>query len=230
MTTETSGVRVDGSERRTLTSRIGNNTMPTTSPDGTAIVFVSQRTGKTQLWRMNADGHDLAQLTDIAFDLSHPQYSRDGQAVFFTAWVDGRNQIWQISSNGGEPSQVIDADVYEWTVAPDGVRIAFSSFDAKAGKVQTRIHWRDHSIPDQVLDLNPETWMLWAPDGQALYFNIGSDSVRNIWRQGLDGSPPKQITDFTDKRIFHCQWSRDSERLACVRQAITFDAVKITLE
>ena len=223
-------MRPDGSEREQLTTGIGNNTQPTVSPDGKTIVFVSERSGKSQLWRMDTDGNYQTQITDIDYNISFPSYSQDGQTIYFAAWVNSEDQIWRTSINGGEATPVIQTDVHEWGVSPDGSQLVYASLDKETGKVQTRLRRLDRDGPDASLQFIPETWMLWSRDGKAIYFNTSMDGVRNVWRYDLGNSESKPITDFADERIFDCAWSADETDLACVRQKITFDAIMIRLD
>lgn len=52
--------------------------------------------------------------------------------------------------------------------------------------------------------------------------------MTNIWRQPIDGSPPVQVTDFRDGRIFNFAYSRDGNQLALSRGTSNRDVVVIT--
>lgn len=57
--------------------------MPTWTPDG-RIVFVSTRSGATELWVMNADGSDAQRITHFAgADVRLPAVSANGQRIAF---------------------------------------------------------------------------------------------------------------------------------------------------
>jgi len=43
----------------------------------------------------------------------------------------------------------------------------------------------------------------------------------------MDGGPPKQVTHFSDQRIFSFGWSRDGKSLAVARGAVSRDVVLI---
>ena len=61
-------VGADGGGLTRLTSVDGIDANPAWSPDGTQIVFRSDRTGDTQIWKMNADGSKPTQLTFLPFE------------------------------------------------------------------------------------------------------------------------------------------------------------------
>ncbi|MDX2154126.1 MAG: S9 family peptidase [Bryobacteraceae bacterium] len=65
----------------------GNNSRPRWTPDSKSLVFVSDRGGSSQIWRMNADGSDAKQLTSIATEASGVLVSPDGKHLVFTSDV-----------------------------------------------------------------------------------------------------------------------------------------------
>ncbi|MGH9945897.1 MAG: winged helix-turn-helix domain-containing protein [Pyrinomonadaceae bacterium] len=220
----------DGSEVRQLTFGPENNKRPTVSPDGNTIVFVSGRSGKQELWRMSIDGNNLTQLTEIPYRIADPEFLPDGQKILFQVAINGIYNLWQLSVDGGEPSMVIDADIYEWAVSPDGKRLAYSTFDKQSGTVKTYIRSFETGKIDLILNIDPETWMRWSNDGNSIYFNTTKDEVKNIWRQSLNGSKPKRVTDFESERIFRFAWSPDGKNLACIRYSTANDAVMFQFE
>lgn len=58
---------------------------PSWSPNGTEIVFASDRTdnGSFDLFVINRDGSDLRQLTDTPYNARHPKWSPDGMHIAF---------------------------------------------------------------------------------------------------------------------------------------------------
>ncbi len=54
----------DTKEIRRLTQDQGNNEEPSFSPDGNHVVFISTRTGKSELWIMGVDGSNQKQITE----------------------------------------------------------------------------------------------------------------------------------------------------------------------
>ena len=66
-----------------------------------------------------------------------------------------------------------------------------------------------------------------TPDGRAITYINDRDDVFNLWGQPLDGSPPKQLTNFTSDKIFWFDWSRDGKQLVLARGTITSNAILI---
>jgi Tol biopolymer transport system component len=66
----------------------------------------------------------------------------------------------------------------------------------------------------------------WTPDGNSVAYLDQRDGVGNIWLQPLDGTSPKQLTDFKDSQIFSFDWLADG-RLITSRGTKTGDAVLI---
>jgi dipeptidyl aminopeptidase/acylaminoacyl peptidase len=65
----------------------GGNQRPRWTPDGKRIVFVSTRTGTSQVWSMNADGSDPKQITSLAAGAEGVIVSPDGGSILFTSNV-----------------------------------------------------------------------------------------------------------------------------------------------
>src|SRR5204862_5940791 len=55
-------VVTDGNGRERLTYQQGQNREPSVTPDGRYVVFVSTRSGSSQIWRMDAYGNNPRQL------------------------------------------------------------------------------------------------------------------------------------------------------------------------
>jgi dipeptidyl aminopeptidase/acylaminoacyl peptidase len=64
-----------------------SNSRPRWTPDSKRIVFVSDRTGSSQVWGMNADGSDPRQVTNLATGAGGVSVSPDGKHVIFTSGV-----------------------------------------------------------------------------------------------------------------------------------------------
>ena len=90
------------------------NAYPHPSPDGTRVVFQSNRTGTAQIFVMNADGNEMRQLTDRELGAETPKWSPDGRSILFAAYVgENNNDLFVMGPDGSNVRQltsVPDAD------------------------------------------------------------------------------------------------------------------------
>lgn len=78
----------DGGPETRLTNSPGLDDGPDYSPDGKYVYFNSMRSGRMQIWRMQADGSQPKQLTNDAYSnwFAHP--SPDGQWFVFISYLE----------------------------------------------------------------------------------------------------------------------------------------------
>ena len=69
--------------------------------------------------------------------------------------------------------------------------------------------------------------LAWTPDSRGVTYVSTRDGVSNIWEQPIDGSPPRQLTDFKSDLISSFAWSRKGN-LVCTRGAVANDVILIT--
>ncbi len=79
-------VPLSGGAPRQLT-RDGNNERPRWTPDSKRIVFVSTRSGGSQIWSMEPDGGSARQITNLPTEASGHTLSSDGKKILFTSAV-----------------------------------------------------------------------------------------------------------------------------------------------
>jgi len=75
-------VRSDGSDVRRITNDTFRDRGPSWSPDGSRIIFYSDRSGNYQIHTMRRDGSDIQQITELdTTSVWYPQYSPDGTRI-----------------------------------------------------------------------------------------------------------------------------------------------------
>lgn len=225
-------MNADGSDQKQLTTTAGANFEPTVSDDGRTVVYVSKAADAAQnLWKMNLDNGERAQLTNGGFDL-RPDISPDGRWVVYMSVIKDSPTLWKTSIDGsGAPIQLSDKIAAVPRISPDG------RFIACFYRAQVETHSKfavlpfDGGEPVKVFNRSPTTFVeagiRWTPDGRALTFVDNRDGVSNVWLQPLDGSPPKQLTNFTSETIFRFAWSPDGKMIVAERGTETGDIVLI---
>lgn len=79
---------VPGARPMPFTTGTRSDQSPRWSPDGTRLAFISSRSGKNQVWVMQAFGGEARQLTHFKDGVrGDPVWSPDGQSIAFTATV-----------------------------------------------------------------------------------------------------------------------------------------------
>ncbi|MCK4594156.1 PD40 domain-containing protein, partial [bacterium] len=84
-----------------ITSGEGNDYSPTVSPDGSLVVFASDRSGNLDLYAVPAAGGELQQLTHSTADEKNPHYSPDGSSLAYTSEAEGDFDVWVMDARGG---------------------------------------------------------------------------------------------------------------------------------
>jgi Tol biopolymer transport system component len=222
-------MNADGTGRKQLTSD-ARNFSPAVSPDGRYIVYRSQRGDVFHIWRIDIDGGNPKELTSGSRDLL-PSFSPDSQWVFYTSSESEKQRLRKVPVDGGDSTQLTDYFSSSSLVSPDGKLIAcgYVNEEEKPNRWRIAIISSDGGPPIKTFDLSPiRSRYQWTPDGRALLYSLTRDGVTNIWRQPIDGGPPKQITDFKSDQIFRFDWSRDGKQLVLARGNVTSDVVMIS--
>jgi Tol biopolymer transport system component len=143
----------DGTGQKQLTADSSSNILPTVSPDNRYVVFVSDRAGAQNIWRMEIDGRNPTKLTAGQRD-QYPHCSPDGRWVFYTSTISGKQRVARIPIDGGESVPLTDYTSGGPVVSPDGKRIACGSFDEKEARWKVGIIPVEGGPPFKTFDIN----------------------------------------------------------------------------
>lgn len=225
----------DGTEQKQLTGFTNPiNVRPTVSPDGRYIVFVSDRAGPRNIWRVDSDGSNPVRLTTGIID-TWPSCSPDGRWVVYASNISGKPSLLKVPIDGGDTVQLTtnNSELIAPSISPDGKLIAYSDRGKQSSSpARIVIISFDGRDPIKTFDLPAaarlDTPVRWAPDGRALAFVQTRNEVSNVWSQPLEGGAPKPITDFKTELIFTFDWSRDGKQMALWRGRVTRNVVLIS--
>jgi Tol biopolymer transport system component len=213
----------DGSNVRRLTSHAAEDQDVAISPDGTRIVFASDRTGTFRVYVMNSDGSGVTNVSGSGPGQdTDPEWSPDGSRIVFESSRGGSEEIYvmnadgsgvvQLTNDGGENGDV------DWS--PDGTKIVFETHrDGPNGEGEIYVMNADGSNlvnltqSPTVVDADPA----WSPDGGFIAWesNRGNTDKANfdVWIMNADGSNPRRLTS-NAARDGSPTWSPDGSRIA----------------
>lgn len=172
-------VGVDGSNPVQLTSGPATDWESIVSPDGTTVVFASDRSGNDDLWSVGIDGGEPVQLTDHPANESWPVFSADGELIYFATdrlrpeartsrlmvmEADGSNSSWFAAMDSSQ-AVVVDETVadalvtntptlderynYELIAGEPGTGEVWAHSSGRLG-VQLPVGWRVGEINEQI--------------------------------------------------------------------------------
>lgn len=195
----------DGNKDHPVTFNSKANYSPTVSLDNRYVVFVSTRSGNTDIWRMDLDGGNPVQLTNTSTFDAEPSITLDSTTVFYEA-VDDQNisTIWKVPITGGTPVQVTKFPAARPVVSPDGRSLVCLMKESDSTQKLAVASAEDGSVL-RVLNL-PQSIksriIRWSPDGKAIIYIDTHNNADNLWLQPIDSGLPKKLTNFESDRIF----------------------------
>jgi TolB protein len=193
-------IGADGSNIIRLTS-LGDNSHPRFSPDGTKILFKTNRMGRHDLWYMSVDGSDQ-RTSGLPSTVPTPNWSPDGSAVVYSkcAGIPKSGSIQDMECNlftyrfdTGVIKQLTSGKVRDSSPDWGTLGIVFSSERDKVDSIWmidgTGANLRQ--ITDsRGLDLNPR----WDHTTDTIVFSKAAETT-NIWSTDIHGNEI-QLTQF----------------------------------
>lgn len=171
------------------------------------IVFVSDRSGALEIWRMHASGRDQKQLTKAGTPHADPKWSPDGRQILYTALKGGFPEVWVMGRDGSGQKKIAAGLQASW--APDGKSIVFIRDN------QAYVRNLDSGKEERV---TPEKWErcgvpAWSPDGKTIAVASRHLESIGIFLVGVDGKTQAQLK--AQEACCTPAWSKDGRRLLC---------------
>jgi dipeptidyl aminopeptidase/acylaminoacyl peptidase len=188
------------------TVRIGGATW---SPDGKQIGYISNSSGRLNLWVMRADGTGARQLLKSNDRQANPAFTRDGKEIVYEQDKGGDElyDLYAVSVEGGEPRNLTNTDKTSESspqFSKDGKWLAFGSkekvesstniaiMEWPAGTARLLTHEKDPKASWDAAD--------WSLDGRYLYAvrEVGTDDA-DVYRVDVKSGAAENLTAHTGK-------------------------------
>jgi Tol biopolymer transport system component len=207
---------------------IGND-MPSWSPDGSRVLFVSFRNGRVgDLFTIGANGRGERRLTSTTVHEDMPRWSPDGSRIAFVRYAGGTAsnfQLFVMNADGSGQTQLTHTGAANFapTWSPDGSRVAF---------VTTRHGPNNPEIYVINVDGTGETRLTnhpsrddspaWSPDGSLIAFETNRSPIQTIrlYVMRPDGTGVRPLTNHPIDYHNEMQpaWSPDGRTVAFVTE------------
>ncbi len=210
---------------------------PAISLDGSAVAYVSDRTGSAEIHVVGlAPGSRERAITSDGGGNVEPEFSPDGQWLAFGSGK--RGGIWVVPATGGLPRRV--AGFGSWpSWSPDSRTLVFSS--RTEGLSSEGVLWTVRRDGTSLVQLTQKgspagghTAPSWSHDGRLVVFLVGRHEERELWLVEASGGAPRRLAAITrfsepafspdDRAVY---WiGTTGERNDClVRQKLTAEGV-----
>lgn len=203
---------------------------PTVSPDGSKLVFQSDRSGRRALYMSSTTGEYVAVFLDSGDEPRYADWSPLGDRIAYAADVGGEDDIFVINIDGTGKRRLTTHPARDghprWS--PDGRRIFFNS-ERVASEPEAPQTGEDvvdiFSVRSDGSDLKRHTWCR----SECSYPSLSSDGTRLLYRRvfwdsgdggervrnseivvaDVDGSDEKNLTQSPAYDVYPI-WSHDS--------------------
>jgi TolB protein len=203
---------------------------PRWSPDGTRIVFRSNRAhygpgadaGAPQfdLYVMSADGGAVRRLTTTPTNEYEASWHPDGRSLVFTSDRDSRGDLYRLWLADGRVERLTRHFVGRAimpTVSPDGTRVAFAAQSLNRGQFWLyQVHILDlaSGTTTAVGSAGGSCWPAWAPAGDSLACVLLDREPSALERVPLAGGARQTLVG--DQRLwsYYPDYSPDGRSIA----------------
>jgi len=199
--------------------------------NGRYIVFtglVEKGNKVLNTWRMDATGGNFKQISSGKVDQS-PICSPDGRWVIYRDNASG-SHLMKVPIDGGRAELLSQELVAEYDISPDGktvIAATFGHLDEHVEKLTLTAIDSNQVLKTFAFQRPRSGPIRFSHDGKAVVYPVSTAGVDNLWAQPLDGSPGKQITQFTAEQIIDFHWSPDGSQLGLIRGHTDSDVVLI---
>ena len=209
-------VRADGrGEEENLTRSPRDEFLPSLSPNGRHVAFLSGNSDDMRLEVMGISGEERTQVFSGIGDITHPKWGPDSERLAFALAQESGNAVYVSDSEGEESmqlSKVAADEVGGWS--PEGNFVVFSVRDG----MEQGIYIRN---PDGVNEFrrtqSADYGATWSPNSRYIAFLSTRDGNPEIYVVDPEGGTEVRVTD-SEAPEYGLSWSPNGKRLLFVTE------------
>ncbi len=219
-------MNTDGSGLLKLTNDIYKDRGPKWSPDGKSLIFYSTRSGKYEVWQINADGSNSKLLTNTTGANNPNWFPNEKIITFYTSGNGAITYLYNLDSTIDQtPISLPEYDekgksFAECSVSPDGNFIAGDRIDNASGDYNGIIIYSINSKSYKKLS-DTGDGPLWFNDGKRILYSYKNrffvlDSKTGISKMISDTKQPMPYSDYfsispDNKSIYYIKEEKESD-------------------
>ena len=198
------------------------------SPDSRKIAYISDRSGQSNVWMMNADGSDEIQLTtnDENLYYSCPLWSADGKRLAFTSKTGNAEgkptfSLFVLETDTKKIDPILSGNTFIRLVgwSPSGSDLILASVEGSGAfgslkdvtLLQAQLETKKLSELVKLTSIYLFNIHL-SIDKKTIAFVANRDGKDNVWIMPAAGGEAKQVTGNNDSRLYFSSmaWSPDN--------------------
>ncbi|MGG4468143.1 S9 family peptidase [Paenibacillus alvei] len=192
------------------------NTSPRWSPNGEEIAFVSNRSGKNQIYVLNINGGEAKQLTFVRNGASNPVWSADGSEIAFQTSIGKKESLQdkEITEKTEEKPQALEVDMMKYKSDSAGFWNGSYSHIAIVNKETAELKEVTSGENDYYLES-------WSPDGKYLAITADESEDKDfsfesdVYLYALETKEWKKITE-SNGQFGRVTWSPNSQKIGII--------------
>jgi Tol biopolymer transport system component len=166
------------------------------APDGQRLAFLVQRSGRTHLYVMNADGTSARRMAEDLDLRGAPAWSPDGRWLAVAAQREGQPRVLKIPMDGGAPVPLVDEYSIDPVWSPSGAFLVYSGADVGTTFPVKGVtaEGAPHALPSLVLSRGSRR-LAFLGDDRHLVVLKGDLSHKELWAVDLETGRERPLTD-----------------------------------
>ncbi|MBL8160379.1 MAG: PD40 domain-containing protein [Anaerolineae bacterium] len=204
---------------RNLSNSPAEDTSPSWSPDGTALLFVSNRDTQREIYRADVHSGALLNLTHTPADERFPYWSPDGERIAFQSERSGTERLYVMQADGSAAEMIGRGFGRAAVWSPDGQNLLFVQasdlflVDVSCADVPDGCRFAPRNI---TLSTFEDWYADWSPDGRYLLFHSNRSLKPHVYLADMTCADQvltclTAAQKLTNDLDFHLtpDWSRD---------------------